>query len=92
MAQSCYLRLFLGIDTVSCNGKDEKVEKFALIFFTLWCYTCKNHQMRLWLKSSPMKSQVLTESSAQLSESSGQFKAPLTVLFSLVQGQKLHLE
>ena len=39
-----------------------------------------------------MKSQVLTESSAQLSESSGQFKAPLTVLFLLVQGQKLHLE
>ena len=38
-----------------------------------------------------MKSQVFSESSAQLSESSGQFKAPLTVLFS-VQGQKLHVE
>ena len=31
MAQFCYLRLFLGIEAVSCYGKDEKVEKFALI-------------------------------------------------------------
>ena len=75
MAQFCYLRPFLGTETVSCYGKDGEVEKFALFFFSRFDATL--------VKIT--KSEISSfKSSAQLSESSGQFKAPLTVLFTSV--------